>query len=123
MEEGEDEEDDGGDDGDARPGIAEVAVVEGGAAAVELVVAVCGHLLDGLFQVAPAGVDDHFLAQAIEQPRHLLVAPQAAHQHALPSQQRHVGTAVDHRVHEPGVGRQVVADCRVALLERDQVPE
>ncbi|MQM15320.1 hypothetical protein Taro_048262 [Colocasia esculenta] len=120
LDEGEQQQHHGGDEGDDGPRVAEVVVLEAGAPGVPPLVVVPVHLPRQRREIAVVYVEHHLLAQAVEQVRHLLVVAQPVLDDPTVVQVAHVVAGVDEVVHEDDVGGDVVGGVHVALLEGDQ---
>ncbi|PUZ47911.1 hypothetical protein GQ55_7G203900 [Panicum hallii var. hallii] len=124
---GEQEQEHSSDDGDDRPRVAKVVVLQAGHPRAPLVLVVPVHLVRQPGEVAVVDVEHHLVAEAVEEVGHLSVAAEPVLDDAAVVQVLDVLRRVDEVVHEDGVGGDVVAarggDVHVALLERDQVQE
>jgi hypothetical protein len=122
LHDGHDEEEDGGGEGEERPGAPEVGVDEVGAPHVPRLPAVGVHLPVHGVELA-VRLEHHVLGDAVEQLRYRLVAADCVLDDSPGAQQRHVLGGVDDVVHEEDVGRDVVAGADVQPLERHHVQE
>ncbi|RRT84978.1 hypothetical protein B296_00007372 [Ensete ventricosum] len=122
LQHGEDQEEDGGGEGECRPGAAEVGVDEVGPPHVDVLAAVVVDLAVDLVQAA-LRVEHHVLGEAVEELGHRLVAPYRVLDDPLGVQQADVLGGVDDVVHEEDVGGDLVARPEVQPLEGHQVQE
>uniref|UniRef100_A0A804RKA6 Uncharacterized protein n=1 Tax=Zea mays TaxID=4577 RepID=A0A804RKA6_MAIZE len=124
---GEQQQEDSSDDGDDRPWVAEVGMLQAGHPRAPLVVVVPVDLVRQAGEVAVVDVEHDLLAEAVEEIGHLCVAAEPVLYDAAVVQVLDVLRRVDEVVHEDGVGGDVVAarggDVHVALLEGDEVEE